>query len=205
MKTKLHVRHAEQNGNALTRPLHAWNIASTLTNAEASSNPEKRDTWSCIVVKVFIVYDTKYGNTKLSAETIVEGIREVEGVEVTVGYVKEIDIGKLVDYDALVLGAPNHMGRPSQTIKKFVNQLSELDLKASYVAVFGTYSGKSRNPDRAVKKLEKMAEKKLPSLKMISPSLSIRVKGIPGPLEEGELPKCKDFGRRIANQLMQKQ
>ena len=63
-------------------------------------------------MKVFIVYDTKYGNTKLSAETIVEGIREVEGVEVTVGYVKEIDIGKLVDYDALVLGAPNHMGRP---------------------------------------------------------------------------------------------
>jgi len=157
------------------------------------------------LVKVFVVYDTKYGNTKLAGETIVEGIREVEGFEAAIGYVKEIDIRKLADYDAIVLGAPNHMGRPSQTMKKFVNKLGELDLKAKNVAVFGTYSGRVRDPDRAVKKLEKMAEKKLPNLKLISPSLSVRVKGIPGPLVEGELSKCKDFGRRIANQLKQKQ
>ena len=156
-----------------------------------------------LLVKVFIVYDTKYGNTKLAGETILEGIREVEGFEAVIGYVKEIDIGKLADYDAIVLGAPNHMGRPSQTMKKFVNRLAELDVKAKNVAVFGTYSGRVRDPDRAVKKLEKMAEKKLPNLKLISPSLSIRVNGIPGPLVEGELPRCKDFGRRIANQLKQ--
>jgi len=158
-----------------------------------------------LLVKVIVVYDTKYGNTKLAGETIVEGIKEVEGIETSIGYVKEIDIGKLADYDAIVLGAPNHMGRPSQTIKKFVNRLAELDLKAKNVAIFGTYSGRVRDPDRAVKKLEKMAEKKLPNLKLISSSLSIRVNGIPGPLVEGELPKCKDFGRRIANQLKQKQ
>jgi flavorubredoxin len=157
-----------------------------------------------LLVKVFVVYDTKYGNTKLAGETIVEGIREVEGIETSIGYVKEIDIGKVADYDAIVLGAPNHMGRPSQTMKKFVDRLAELDLKAKNVAVFGTYSGRVRTVDRAVKKLEKMAEKKLPNLKLISPSLSIRVNGIPGPLVEGELPKCKDFGRRIANQLKQK-
>ena len=132
-----------------------------------------------------------------------EGMKEVEGIEAAIGYVKEIEIGKLAGYDAIVLGAPNHMGRPSQTIKKFVNRLAELDLKAKNVAIFGTYSGRVRDPDRAVKKLEKMAEKKLPNLKLISPSLSIRVQGIPGPIVEGELHKCKDFGRRIANQLKQ--
>jgi len=158
-----------------------------------------------LLVKVFVVYDTKYGNTKLAGETIVEGIREVEGFEAAIGYVKEIDIRKLADYDAIVLGAPNHMGRPSQTMKKFVNRLAELDLKAKNVVVFGTYSGRARTVDRAVKKLEKMAEKKLPNLKLISPSISIRVHGIPGPIMEGELPKCKDFGRRITNQIKQKQ
>jgi len=156
-----------------------------------------------LLVKVFVVYDTKYGNTKLAGENIVEGIREVEGIETSIGYVKEIDIGKVANYDAIVLGAPNHMGRPSRTMKKFVDRLAELDLEAKNVAVFGTYSGRVRTVDRAVKKLEKMAEKKLPNLKLISPSLSIRVNGIPGPLVEGELPKCKDFGRRIANQLKQ--
>jgi flavorubredoxin len=153
------------------------------------------------LVKVFVVYDSKYGNTKLAAENILDGIREFGGIETAIGYVKEIDIEKVADYDAIVLGAPNHMGRPSRTMKKFVDRLAELDLKAKNVAVFGTYSGRVRPVDRAVKKLEKMAEKKLPNLNLISPSLSIRVKGIPGPLVEGELPKCVDFGKKIAGQL----
>lgn len=152
-------------------------------------------------MKIFVIYDTKYGNTKLAAETIVEGISEVGGIETSIGYVKEIEIEKVTDYDALVLGAPNHMGRPSQTMKKFVNRLAELELKTKNVAVFGTYSGSERNPDRAVRKLEKMAQKKLPNLKLVSPSLSIRVKGIPGPIVEGELLRCRDFGRTIAKQL----
>ena len=152
------------------------------------------------MAKVFIVYDSKYGNTKLAAENILEGIREVEGIETAIGYVKEIDIGQVADYDAILLGAPNHMGRPSRTMKKFVDRLAELDLKAKNVAVFGTYSGRVRF-DRAVKKLEKMVEKKLPNLSLISPGLSIRVNGIPGPIVEGELPKCVGFGKKIATQL----
>ena len=153
------------------------------------------------MVKVFVVYDTKYGNTKLAAENILEGIREFEEIETAIGYVKEIDIEKVVDFDAIVLGAPNHMSRPSRTMKKFVDRLAELDLKAKNVAVFGTYSGRVRPMDRAVKKLEKIVEKKLPNLNLISPGLSIRVKGIPGPIVEGELPKCVDFGKKIAGQL----
>ena len=31
--------------------------------------------------------------------------------------------------------------------------------------------------------------------------LSIKVEGIKGPIVDGELPKCKDFGRRMANQV----
>ena len=153
------------------------------------------------MVKVFVVYDSKYGNTKLVAEKILEGIREFGGIETAIGYVKEIDIGKVADSDAIVLGAPNHMGRPSRTMKKFIDRLAELDLKAKNVAVFGTYSGRARPMDRAVKKLEKMAKKKLPNLNQISPGLSIKVNGIPGPIVEGELPKCVDFGKKIATQL----
>ena len=153
------------------------------------------------MAKIIVVYDTKYGNTKLAGETILEGIREVEGVEASISYVKGIDPGKVADYDVIVLGAPNHMGRPSQTMKKFVSRLAGGDLKAKNMAVFGTYAGKVRAPDRAVKKLEKMVEKNLPDLKLISPSLSIRVNGIPGPIVEGELPKCRNFGRTIAKQL----
>jgi flavorubredoxin len=115
--------------------------------------------------------------------------------------VNEINAEEVADYDLIVLGAPNHMGRPSRTIKKFVDKLTELDLKAKYVAIFGTYAGRIRTIDRAVKKLEKIVEKKLPNIKLISPSLSVRVNGVTGPIVEGELPKCVAFGKKIASQL----
>jgi flavodoxin len=152
-------------------------------------------------VNVLVAYDSKYGNTKLVAENILNGIREVEGIEATIGYVKEVDAEKVVDYDVIVLGAPNHMGRPSRTIKKFVDNLAGLELKAKYVTVFGTYAGRIRTLDRAVKKMEKIVEKKLPNVKLILPSLSVRVNGVTGPVVDGELPKCIDFGKKIANQL----
>jgi len=155
------------------------------------------------LIKIFIAYDTKYGNTKLAAESIMEGINEVNGFEASIGYVKEIETRKLAGYSAMVLGAPNHMGRPSQTMKKFINRLAELDLKIKNIAIFGTYAGRVRTPDRAVRKLEKMVEEKLPDLKLILPSLSIRVSGIPGPVVEGELLRCKDFGKRMAIQIKQ--
>ena len=153
------------------------------------------------MVKVFIAYDSKYGNTKLAAENILEGIREVEGIETAIGYVKEIDVEKVADCDAIVLGAPNHMGRPSQTMRKFADRLSKFDLKAKDVAVFGTYSGRENPIDRAARKLGEMVEKKMPNLRLISPGLSIRVNGITGPVFEGELPKCVDFGKKIASKL----
>jgi flavorubredoxin len=155
------------------------------------------------MVKVLVVYDSKYGNTKRAGESILEGIQESEGFETSIGYVNEIDIGKSVNFDAIVLGAPNHMGRPSRTMKKFVEKLTRLNLTAKYVAVFGTYSGRMRTADRAMKKLEKMVQTKLPNLNLISPSQSVRVNGVSGPLVEGELPKCVDFGRRIANIMKQ--
>ena len=97
------------------------------------------------MIKVFVVYDSKYGNTKLAAENILAGIREEDAeIETAIGYIKEIDIGKVADFDAVVLGTPNHMGRPSRTMKKFVDRLAKIKLKAKDVAVFGTYSGRER-------------------------------------------------------------
>jgi flavodoxin len=155
------------------------------------------------LASIFVAYDSKYGNTKRAAETIAEGMRDVVGVEASVGGVKEVDAEAVAGCDVLVLGAPNHLAKPSRTMMKFVDRLARVDLKAEYVAVFGTYSGRVREPDRAVRKMEKSLEKKVPKIKLISPSLSVRVNGVTGPIFKGELSRCRDFGRRIANQLQQ--
>ncbi len=59
----------------------------------------------------FVVYDTKWGNTKLVAEKIVEGMKEVEGIETAISDVEEVDLEKVADYDAILIGSPNHWGR----------------------------------------------------------------------------------------------
>ncbi len=104
-------------------------------------------------MKVLIFYDSKYGNTKLAAEKIAEGLKS-EGVDADLSYVKEAALKGTILADALILGAPNHMGRPAHTMKAFIDRLANVDLKTKKVAVFGTYAGKERQQDRAERKLE---------------------------------------------------
>ncbi len=151
------------------------------------------------MVKVFVVYDTKYGNTKLVAEKIVEGMKEVEGIEATISDVEKTDSKRAADYDAILIGSPNHFGGPVRGIKRFIDKLGKLDLKAKWVAVFDTYLG--GDFEKAVKKMEKRINEKVPRLKLIAPGLSIKVADMKGPIVDGELPKCKEFGKRIADQL----
>ena len=51
----------------------------------------------------FVVYDTKWGNTKLVAETIVEGMQEVEGIEAAISDVEGVNLEKVADSDAILI------------------------------------------------------------------------------------------------------
>jgi flavodoxin len=151
------------------------------------------------MVTVLVVYDTKYGNTKLVAEKIAEGLNEVKGIETTVSDVKTTDPQKAADYDAIVLGSPTHFGGPARGINKFIDKLGKLDLKTKGTAVFDTYLGEDF--EKSVKKLEARIREKASTLKLITPGLSIQVDGMKGPVTDGEFPKCRDFGKHIATQL----
>ncbi len=151
------------------------------------------------MVRVIVVYDTKYGNTKLVAEKIVEGMDEVKGTEVAVSDVQKADPKKAADYDVILIGSPTHFGGPARGINGFIDKLGKLDLKAKWVAVFDTYLGEDF--EKSVKKMEKRLGEKVPRLKLIVPGLSIMVDGMKGPVADGEFSKCKDFGKKIATQL----
>jgi len=151
------------------------------------------------LARVFVVYDTKYGNTKIVAEKIVEGMKEVGGIETAISDVEKVNLENVADSDAILIGSPNHVGGPVRGINKLIDKLGKLDLKAKWVAVFDTYLG--GDYEKAVKKMEKRIAEKIPGLKLMVPGLSIKVAGTKGPIAEGELPKCKEFGEKIANQL----
>ena len=151
------------------------------------------------MAKVIVVYESKWSNTKLVAETIAEGMREVSGTETAVRELKEIGPNQLADFDAILVGSPNHIGSATRGIRKFIDKLGKLNLEGKLVAAFDTYIGKEH--EKAMKKMEQQISKKAPGLKLVTPGLSIRVNGMKGPIAEGELPKCKEFGAKIANQL----
>jgi flavodoxin len=148
--------------------------------------------------KAIVIYESVFGNTKRAAEAIIEGMKGA-GVEATLSTPKELDPNQLSDFDAIIIGSPNHMGGATRGIKKFIDKLGKLKLEGKLVAVFDTYAGGEY--EKAVKKMEKQLSEKAPGLKIASPGLSIRVEGVRGPLSEGELPKGKEFGVIIANQL----
>ena len=152
-------------------------------------------------MKVLIVYETKYGNTKKAAETIGEVIKEA-GNEVTVVKVDAVEMDNIKDYGAIVVGSPTYASSQAGSIKKFISSLSvEADTK---IVVFDTHTGDGKTTGgmmrRAVKKMEKQIEKN-PNLKKIVNGLQVAVKGIKGPLIEGELEKSKEFGKEIAKNL----
>ena len=150
-------------------------------------------------MKVIVVYESKYGNTRLVAEKIVEGITETEGIEAVLSELKKVDLNEIADYDVILIGSPNHFGGPTRGVGKFIDKLGRLNLKEKQVAVFDTYL--AGDFEKAVKKMEKRINEKVPELKIIAPGLSIRVQGMRGPIAEGELPKAKEFGTRIATRI----
>ena len=152
------------------------------------------------MTRALIVYDSKYGNTKRVAEVIAEGMREVGQVEAILSHVKELDFEKISEYDLVLIGSPNHIGRPTRSVKKLIDKLGELDLKEKRIAVFDTYM--SKDFEKAVKKMEKGIGKKIPGSELMAPGLSIRVQAIKGPILDGELPKCREFGRKVATKIV---
>ena len=150
-------------------------------------------------MKVFVVYDTKYGNTKLVAETIADGLKELEGMETAISDIEELDLDNIPDFDLVLIGSPNHMGGPVRGITRFIDELGKRDMEGKQAAVFDTYMGGDFN--KAVSKMEARIKQKAPSLRLISSGLSIKVEGMKGPIVEGEIPKCREFGNKIAEQL----
>ncbi|MCL6578334.1 MAG: flavodoxin domain-containing protein [Candidatus Bathyarchaeota archaeon] len=149
--------------------------------------------------KVIVVYESKYGNTKRAAKAIIEGINEVASIETSLKELKEVNLKDVADYDAILIGSPNHLGGPTRGIKGFIDELGKLQLKGKMFAVFDTYLGKDF--EKAVKKMEERINEKIPGMKQIASGLSIKVRGMKGPIVDGELPKCREFGKKIATQL----
>ncbi len=147
-------------------------------------------------MNILIVYDTLHGNTKKVAELIGEGLKTVEGNTVSVENVKEIDIEKSETFDAILIGSPNHAKSHTKMVKQFIENLPNASLKGDSFAVFDTYMG--TDFEITAKKMEEQITGVMPNMKKLTSGLSIKVGGMKGPIVDEDLPKCKEFGIKLA-------
>jgi hypothetical protein len=67
-------------------------------------------------VDVAVVYESMFGNTRLIAEAIAEGIEQADpGAHVAVAPVAEASADKIAGVDLLVVGGPTHIRRMSSS------------------------------------------------------------------------------------------
>lgn len=149
-------------------------------------------------MKALVAYVSKYGNTKIVADSIADELRRTGGIEATVMELKRVRIEDLAHYDLILIGGPTHFGGPTRRLTSFIETLARGNVSGPSVAVFDTYLG--TDFEKSVKRMEEQIRSTVPGMKIVAPGLSIQVADMKGPIVEGELAKCKDFVRQLVPQ-----
>jgi flavorubredoxin len=141
--------------------------------------------------KILVVYYSHTGNTEKMAKAIAEGARTIQDVEVELKRYESP--WRLVDFDAILIGAPTYHHNMTNKTKKFFEEVAfhNINLKDKIGAAFGSYGWSGEAPRMA---LEIMKNKF--NMHVIEPPLLIKYT----PNQTG-LEKCREFGKKIAEKL----
>ncbi|MBN1803487.1 MAG: flavodoxin domain-containing protein [Candidatus Lokiarchaeota archaeon] len=120
-------------------------------------------------MKIAILYDSKYGNTKKIAEFLTEKIHE-SGNDVQLFKTKETKPSQLFTYQpvALLVGGPTHFGKPTRNLTKYLKKLGKLNSPILKAAVFNCYTG-----DNVCKNIKEIISINLPKIELLEKSLPI--------------------------------
>lgn len=110
------------------------------------------------MTKVLVLYHSMYGHIETMANTVAQGARRVEGVEVTVKRVPETmdteafksaggkteqnapvaSPAELVEYDAIIFGTPTRFGNMSSQMRTFLDQTGGLWANGGLIGKVGS-------------------------------------------------------------------
>lgn len=73
-------------------------------------------------VKMLICYYSRTQHTQHMADAVAEGAGQIEGVEVAVRPVGEVDPAELPGFDAIVIGSPTYYGTMAAEVKRLIDE-----------------------------------------------------------------------------------
>ena len=148
--------------------------------------------------KGIVIYSSWYGNTEKAARAICDGIKDA-GLDVECKNIKDVKPKDVALYDFILFGSPTHADNIPDEMKKFMEGLKKLNLKGKGGAAFDTrYEGREIGGLIVLENyLKKFGMKIIQlGLPVLLPSYAAK-----GPLKEGELSKCKEFGKSFARKI----
>jgi flavodoxin len=156
-------------------------------------------------MKILLVFDSLYGNTEKIAEAIGNALGARNGIHLLrVGDVKPADLANI---DLLIVGSPTQQFRASPAIKKFIGGIRKGELNGVQVAAFDTRLGMNDMPSRILPPFVKIfgyAAKPIADAlvskggKLVASPEGFLVKGMEGPLKDGELERAARWAEQIA-------
>jgi flavodoxin len=151
--------------------------------------------------KAIVVFDSMFGNTEKIAKALALGL-EKRGMQVNCVKVDEAVVDKMADYELLALGGPTHMAGMSKPMKRFLEELGNIDIRGIMGFCFDTRNESRFNRfdlNSAAKRIEKKMKRM--KVKMIHPRLSAIVEGREGPLEVDAEKEFEWLGEKIAGSI----
>jgi len=152
-------------------------------------------------MKVTVVYDSVFGNTKLVAEEIGKEL----GEDIQVESIKAFNFEKLRELDLIFIGSPTRIFKPTKDITELVKSLHKYNSSLK-VACFDTRMHITENEPWILRKLEKRYGYATDTMiKILSRKKQIHlhkpiwfyVGGAEGPILEEELSKIKEWIKEI--------
>lgn len=159
-------------------------------------------------MKVLIIYDSFFGNTKQVAQAV-GGVLEA-GNEVEMLMAGEAPLERLTESALLIVGSPTRAFRSSPDVMKFLKHIPRNALNGIKVAAFDTRITLDDAKPGILRFFIKLfgwaAEPIADRLRkkggeLIAPPEGFAVKDSEGPLKEGELERAADWARRILSRL----
>jgi flavodoxin I len=138
--------------------------------------------------RLVIIYGTGSHNTERMAVAIEEGAC-AEGIETVLKNVNDASKDELKDVDAVAIGSPNYNHAMMPTVKKFLNDISDIDLSGKVGLAFGSYGWSFEATDEINSKLKSYGSEMLENL---------CVKRMPG---DEELELCRRVGAQLASKI----
>ncbi len=155
-------------------------------------------------MKTLVIYDSVYGNTEMIAQAIGNALGLLYEVEVV--RAGEVKPGQWLGINVLVAGSPTQRFKPTRPVHELLKSIPRYGLKGVRVAAFDTRLSLSdiessverfavKTGGYAARGIANMLKKDAGNL--IVPPEGFIVRGMEGPLQEGELERAVDWANRI--------